>query len=283
MYGRSQRRIRLGALLRGLRKNAKLSGEALADQLAVSQSHLSRVELGDTAPSRELVERWTRMCGAPEDSMQQALELAEAVVVEVTARRTVKGRSLVALQRDAEQAVAAATVISGWVPLLVPGLLQTAGYAQHLVAGDFPDREDIAEAVAARMQRQTVLYDQSKTLRWVISEAGLRWRVAPPDVMAAQLDRLSMLALEPHLDLRVLPFANTGPVWHDHGFNILGGRTDGHGDLVSVGLLTGPARITEPAEVAEYKKAYERLAELALSGADAVAFIRQVMAETRQN
>lgn len=35
-------------------------------------------------------------------------------------------------------------------------------------------------------------------------------------------------------------------------------------------LLSGPANITEPGEVAEYKRAYERLAELALSGAEAV-------------
>jgi hypothetical protein len=56
------------------------------------------------------------------------------------------------------------------------------------------------------MQRQVVLYSQAKTLRWVIGEAGLRWRVGPPEVVAAQLDRLAALTVELHLDVRVLPF-----------------------------------------------------------------------------
>lgn len=282
-YGRSPRRVRLGALLRDLRKDAGLPGEALAAALGVSQSHLSRVELGDAAPSRELAERWAHECGAIQATREAAAELAESVAVEFTARRTAKGRSLVALQRDIAAAEAVATTRCAWVPMLIPGLLQTAGYAHHLVGGDFPDRDDVAEAVAARMQRQPILFERSKTLRWVIGEGGLRWRVAPPDVMAAQLDRVALLAAEPHLDIRVLPFANTTPVWHDHGFTIRADRTDGHGDLVNVELLTGPASITEPAEVEEYKRAYERLAELALRGREAVDFVRRVMNESTQS
>jgi len=281
-YGRSPRRVKLGSLLRRLRKDAGLSGEALAAALAVSQSHLSRVELGDAAPSPELAERWARHCGAEQAARESAAELAESVMVEANSRRAAQARGLVAMQREATAAEAAATTISEWVPLLIPGLLQTAGYAYHLVAGDFPDRDDVAEAVAARMQRQPILFDRGKTLRWVIGEAGLRWRVGPSDAMAAQLDRLALLAAEPHLDLRVLPFAATAPVWHDHGFSILADRTDGHGDLVDLELLTASANITEPAEVEEYKQAYERLAALALKGEPAVAFIRTVMAEMRE-
>lgn len=253
----------------------------MAEELGVSQSHLSRVELGDAAPSVELGLAWLTACRATSAEHASVRELVESVTVEVTSRRTSKGRSLVALQRDAAVAEAAANTISGWVPMLIPGLLQTAGYAHHLIGGDFPDRDDVAAAVAARMQRQAVLYDQGKTLRWVIGEAGLRWRVAPPEAMTAQLDRLAQLAAEPGLDLRVLPFARTAPIWHDHGFAILASRTDGHGDLVNLELLSGPANTTEPGEVAEYKRAYERLAELALSGAEAVAFIREIMAEYR--
>ena len=46
-------------------------------------------------------------------------------------------------------------------------------------------------------------------------------------------------------------------------------------------LFGGPVNVSESAEVAQYQKVYERLADLALSGADAVAFLRQVMAEMR--
>jgi transcriptional regulator with XRE-family HTH domain len=274
----STRRRRLGALLRQLRKAAGLSGETLAERLGISQSQLSRIELGQTAASPELVARWARTAAAAPDDLAAVEDLAQAVAVEVTAWKAALSTGLAKLQRDAAEAEAAATTISAWVPLLVPGLMQIPQYAHELVAGDYPDRGDVAEAVAARMQRQPILYDRTKTLRWVIGEGGLRWRVGPPDVMAAQLDRVAVLAAEPHLDVRVLPFAATRAVWHDHGFTILADRADDQPDLVHVETLTGLVNVTEPGLVAAYREAYDRLAALAVGGAEAGALVRQVMA-----
>jgi transcriptional regulator with XRE-family HTH domain len=273
------RQRRLGGLLRQLRKAAGLSGPVLAGRLGVSQSHLSRVELGEAVATAELVDRWTRETGAGQADRQAATDLAEAVAGEIVTWREAVASGLVKLQRDAIDAEAASATMSVYVPALIPGLLQTVEYATHLVAGDHPDRDDVAEAVAVRMQRQVILYSRTKTLRWVIGEAGLRWRVGPPEVMAAQLDRLAALTVEPHLDLRVLPFEQTAPVWHDHGFTILSDRTDGEPDLVHLELLTGLVNITDTKEVARYRTAYERLADLARRGAEAVPLIHQVRAK----
>lgn len=273
------RQRRLGGLLRRLRKAAGLSGPVLAGRLKVSQSHVSRVELGEAVATAELVERWTRETGASQADRDTAADLTEAVEAEFVSWREALACGLVKLQREALAAEAASATRIAYVPGLIPGLMQTPEYATHLVAGDCPDRDDIAEAVAMRMQRQVILYSRSKILRWVIGEAGLRWRVGPPQVMAAQLDRLAALADEPHLDLRVLPFERTAPVWHDHGFTILADRTDGEPDLVNLELLTGTINITDPKEVARYRAAYERLAELAVRGPDAVALIHRVRAE----
>ena len=273
------RQRRLGGLLRRLRKAAGLSGPALAGRLKVSQSHVSRVELGEAVATAELVERWTRETGASQADRDTATDLTEAVEAEFVSWREALASGLVKLQREALAAEAASATRIAYVPGLIPGLMQTPEYATHLVAGDCPDRDDIAEAVAMRMQRRVILYSRSKVLRWVIGEAGLRWRVGPPQVMAAQLDRLAALAGEPHLDLRVLPFERTAPVWHDHGFTILADRTDGEPDLVNLELLTGEINITDPKEVAQYRAAYEQLADLALRGAEAVPLIRRVQAE----
>lgn len=278
----SPRRRQLGASLRRMRKAAGLSGEALADRLGVSQSHLSRVELGQTAAAPDLVACWAELAGAPSAERAAAEQLAAAVAVELTTWKAALSSGLAKAQRDAAEAEAAALTRIAWVPLLIPGLMQTAGYTHHLVTGDYPDRSDVADAVAARMQRQTILYERGRTLRWVIGEGGLRWRVAPPDVMAAQLDRVAVLAAEPHLDVRVLPFTATGPVWHDHGFTVLADRTDGQPDLVHVELLTGPLNVTGPEQVAAYRRAYERLAAPAVGGQEAVALIRRVMTDLRQ-
>jgi transcriptional regulator with XRE-family HTH domain len=251
----------------------------LAGRLGVSQSHLSRVELGEAVATAALVDKWTHETGASPADRQAAAELADAVAAEFVTWREAISSGLAKLQRDALDAEAAAATRIAYVPALIPGLMQTADYATQLVAGKYPDRDDVAEAVAVRMQRQVILYSRSKILRWVIGEAGLRWQVAPPDVMAAQLERLAALAVEPHLDVRVLPFERTAPVWHDHGFTILADRTDGEPDLVNLELLTGTVNITDPKEVAQYRAAYERLADLALRGADALPLIHQVRAE----
>ncbi|MGH3784795.1 MAG: DUF5753 domain-containing protein [Pseudonocardiaceae bacterium] len=279
-FGKSTaRQRRLGGLLRRLRKSADLSGPVLAGRLGVSQSHLSRVELGEAVAAAELVDNWTRETGANQADREMAADLAETVTAQLITWREAIASGLVTRQRDAIAAEDAATTMIAYVPALIPGLMQTAEYASHLVAGDYPDREDVAEAVAVRMQRQVVLYSRGKTMRWVIGEAGLRWRVGRPGVMAAQLDRLAALAAEPQLDVRVLPFERTGPVWHDHGFTILADRTDGELDLVNLELLTGPVNSTDPTEVARYRAAYERLADLALRGVEAVPLIHRVRTE----
>lgn len=273
------RQRRLGGLLRRLRKAAGLSGPALAGRLGVSQSHLSRVELAEAVATTELVDKWTHETGASPADRATATDLVAAVAAEFVSWREVHASGLAKLQRDALDAETAAAMKLTYVPVLIPGLMQTAEYATHLVAGKYPDRDDVADAVAARMQRQVILYSRSKTQRWVIGEAGLRWRVGPPEVMVAQLDRLAALAVEPHLDLRVLPFERTGPVWHDHGFTILADRTDGEPDLVNLELLTGTINITDPKEVTLYRAAYDRLADLAVRGPDALALIHRVRAE----
>lgn len=250
----------------------------MAARLDVSQSQVSRLELGQTAAPPDLVAQWARTAAAAPEASTAVAELAEAVAVEMTAWKAALSNGLAKLQRDAAAAEAAATTISGWVPLIIPGLMQVPAYAHHLVAGDYTDRDDVAEAVAVRMQRQPILYDRSKTLRWVIGEGGLRWRVGPPDVMTAQLDRVAVLAGEPHLDVRVLPFAATRPVWHDHGFTILADRADDQPDLVHIETLTGVVNVTDPAQVSAYQEVYDQLATLAVGGSEAVALIRGVMA-----
>lgn len=273
----------LGALLRRLRKDAGMSGPALAGRLGVSQSHLSRVELGQAAATRDVVAGWLDATGAGAGDRATASDLAAAVAVEFGSWRAALAGGLVRIQREVQTADSAAATQRAYVPLFVPGLLQTPEYAHHLVARVHADRSDIAEAVAARMQRQAVLHDRTKILRWVIGEAGLRGRMGPPPVMTAQLDRLAALAAERHLDVRVLPFSGSEPVWNDHGFTLFADRLDGEPDLVNVELLTGPLNIRDPDQVRQYREAYERLAEVAVAGADAVRLILSVRDEIGQH
>ena len=55
------------------------------------------------------------------------------------------------------------------------------------------------EAVAARMQRQQVLYDTNRTFEFVTTEAALRIGAAPASVMIGQLDRLGVMSQLPNI------------------------------------------------------------------------------------
>lgn len=121
--------------------------------------------MGEAVATVELVGNWTRETAASPGDRQAAAELAQAVSVEFVTWREALASGLVKRQRDAIAAEAAAAVMSAYVPALIPGLMQTSDYATQLVAGKYPDRGDVAEAVAMRMQRQVVLYSRDKTLR----------------------------------------------------------------------------------------------------------------------
>ncbi|MGH3906989.1 MAG: helix-turn-helix domain-containing protein, partial [Pseudonocardiaceae bacterium] len=56
---------RLGLELRGLRRDAGLTGQQLAERVGLSQSTVSRIELGQTVPSVSDVEQWVAVTGAP--------------------------------------------------------------------------------------------------------------------------------------------------------------------------------------------------------------------------
>jgi transcriptional regulator with XRE-family HTH domain len=109
-----------------------------------------------------------------------------------------------------------ATVLRTWEPLLVPGLLQTPGYARALfrawpTAGDSDGVENL---VTARIDRQRI-FDRPKppSLWAMIDEGVLRRCIGGPAVMRDQLAHLAAMTERPLLNVHVIPHeagAHTG-------------------------------------------------------------------------
>ena len=104
-------------------------------------------------------------------------------------------------QRARQEAIAeiesATSCVRNFEPVLVPGLLQTPDYARYRLAERLEEigaPDDVDDAVAVRMQRQQVLYRPGKRFSFVVTEAVLRYRLCPLEVMAGQLDRLVALS-----------------------------------------------------------------------------------------
>ncbi|SFF63286.1 hypothetical protein SAMN05216251_12222 [Actinacidiphila alni] len=121
----------------------------------------------------------------------------------------------------------------------------------------------MVRTVAARLDRQSVLYDPAKTLRFIVTEPVLRWLLVPPPVMAGQLDRLISLSRLPNVDIRVVTLTAPQDDVPGHSFVIRDDR------MVTVETLHAELSVTDPRDVALYVGKFERFASAALA-ADAM-------------
>jgi hypothetical protein len=132
-------------------------------------------------------------------------------------------------------------------------------------------RNDINEAVAARVKRQEILYRPDKRFHFVITEAALRYRLCPPEVMLGQLDRLVSLAALPNVKLGIVGFETTYVVAPAHGFWLL------DDDRVMVETFSAELNLAQPQEITLYSGIFDSLAAIAKYGRSARAIITRVI------
>ena len=276
----SPQRQRLGRALRDLRHTAGVTGTQLATQLGISQSTVSRFETGQQIPSIAEVETWARTLGADDAAVAGLVELVEAAATEAVAfRRTRVRRGLAGQQQDTAAVEASAGLLRSFNPSGVQGLLQTPAYAQAVFAAAHPGRTDLAAAVAARMARQEVLYAQGKRFHFIVGEPALRWWRGSAEVMLGQLDRLGQMLTLPNMTLGILALDREVPVWNHHSFTVFSDRAGGAEDLVHIETLQTGLNIRNTEDVARYLDAFERLAQVAVTGDPARALLAH-MAES---
>ncbi|HEY1916845.1 MAG TPA: DUF5753 domain-containing protein [Streptosporangiaceae bacterium] len=99
------------------------------------------------------------------------------------------------------------TMMRWFEPVLVPGILQSEGYARALLADQIgATPEEIEESVSARLERQAILdRDKPPEIWFVIDEAVLHRGVGGPAVMREQIRRLIELAQRPNIVMQVIP------------------------------------------------------------------------------
>nr|WP_308191869.1 helix-turn-helix transcriptional regulator [Kitasatospora humi] len=199
-------RRQLGRHLQRLRNDAGYTVRRAATVFEMSEAKLWRIETGRTSVRALEVEGMCRVYGAAPDVSQALTDLA----------RETKNRDWWYSFKDVipegfdlyiglEQA---ASEIKTYQTGLIPGLLQTEGYAQAIIRAGRPGDEDgeIERRARLRVARQAILNRAvgAPTLRIALSEAALSRQIGSREVMAEQLARL--LDASRHVDLRVVPF-----------------------------------------------------------------------------
>jgi transcriptional regulator with XRE-family HTH domain len=179
--------------MRRLRDGAGLSQEALGERVSYSTSLVAAVEQCRRAPREE----FTRRC---DDALR-----AEGLLVRI--RDALMRESLMPWFREWVTIEQEATALRSFQPLVVPGLLQTEGYARALYEGAAQlVGAAIESPLAARLGRQAVLDRPTPPLLVaVLDYTALERPVGGPTVMREQLRHLAEVARRPRVHLHLVP------------------------------------------------------------------------------
>jgi transcriptional regulator with XRE-family HTH domain len=275
------RRRRLGAELRRLRDLAGLTSGEAAQRAGWHQSKVSRIETGHSSVRAEDVNLLLDIYAVRDRDVRDLLctlaghghqrgwwhDFREVLPVEY--------RDFISLETGATRARSLETSV-------VPGLLQTPGYAHALTTDVMPQLRprEVTALVKVRIARQAVLrQDPPLQLTAVLDEAVLRRGVGGPEVMAGQLRWLAQAAELPQVSLQVLPFATGGHIGVTGSFVIFSFPRIADLDVVVLDHLTGSLCVDRKEDIAAYTAAFARLRDRALPCAESAAMIAGIAEE----
>ena len=269
-----QARQALGARLGEIRKDAGLTGRALAELCGWHEAKVSRIEHARTAPSADDIRLWCHRCGASAETDNLLASLRSVSDMFVEWRRMER----TGLKR-AQEAVLPLwertrifRAYSGW---LIPGVVQTPAYTRAILRAiairrGLPDDTD--EAADVRADRLRLLREGDHRFFVVMEESLLRTVIGGVDVMAGQLGHLITVASLPSVSLGIIPMGlERDVIWPVEDFWIFDERQ------VNVELVSGWLTLTQPREIAMYTKAFSDLSDLAVRGAKARALITKAI------
>ncbi|MBJ7904990.1 MULTISPECIES: helix-turn-helix domain-containing protein [unclassified Streptomyces] len=255
-------RAQLGAALRALRQASGMEAKAVARGALMSPSKLSKIENAKLAPSAADVERILLAIGVSDEIRAEYTEAARTAGTETTEWRLLKRVGVHKGQQDVKALEAQMSMLRMFQPALVPGLLQIPEYIRAVLRRHDLSDDTLARTISGRLDRQAVLYDSSKSLRFIITEPVLRWRIVAPSVMAAQLDRIVSVSRLAHVDIRVVPLNIQQNDMANHSFAIRDDR------MVTVETVHAEVLVTDPRDVAVYVRKFDGFERVALAGDD---------------
>lgn len=199
----------LGAELRRGRVAAGFSSqEALAASLGFDRTVITKAETGERPPTPDVLAAWCTACHLDEDLLGRLAKLARSADGPIPAWF----ETYLEAEREA-------VMLRYWQPIIVPGLFQTAGYAQALFVAVGADDEQADDLVRARLDRQAILERaEPPHVVTVLDEAVLHRLIGSPQIMTEQLGYLAERATLPHVSVQVLPAENGANAGLSGGF-----------------------------------------------------------------
>lgn len=228
----------------------------LARKLGWSQSAVSRIEAGLGGVNEVNVIMYLAHCGVSTPEAGEVLKLAketeDGYLVRVDSLRTL------ILHENMARRIAVSA------PLVVPGLLQTEGYARAMISLPGYDEAAVKARLNLRMSRQRLLRSQrAPRFIYFIYEAALRCPFGGYQVMNEQMLHLAFLADQEHIAIRVVPF-ESGQIATITGALTLMDFAD-HGPLAYLETPTAGVFVEAPDGIARCRYNLGQLAKDALN------------------
>jgi transcriptional regulator with XRE-family HTH domain len=262
-------RERLATALRDLRQHAGLTGVEAARRAVMSQPKISKLETGRLLPSVRDIEALLALYQTAPAEREELLEVAARLHASIESNRTILRRGAARTQARLGAVEHQATTLRYFSPIVLPGLLQTAEYMRRVFALELSGAE-LARTVAARQERQQILYDAKKSFTFVITEAALRWGFCPNDVMAAQASHITSLSTLPNVEVGVIFLGSPVGDIPLHGYQIFDER------LASIELEHAVVTVTDPRDIATYLRLFATMSEAAESGQAARSHLARI-------
>jgi transcriptional regulator with XRE-family HTH domain len=267
---------RLGDQLRKLREEAGLTLDGAAALVQHSKSTLSRIETAQVVARSHDVEYILWKYGVTDERLRDSLiGLAQG------GRKRGWWQSysgLTALNADSISLEQDSARIRGFHPIVVPGLLQTPGYARALMRGVPPlPGTDIERGVALRTARQEILTKRDPAdLDVVLDESVILRRLGGGEVLREQLRHVQEMAQRENVTVRVLPLdaeAHAAPMGAFEAMDVIGGNFT----VVFLESLGRASFVEDDAEVARCIVTFDSLCSLALPASESLGLIEQTL------
>jgi transcriptional regulator with XRE-family HTH domain len=270
--------VELGSRLREVRRQAGLTGRALAAAIGWHFTRVSKIENGVQLPTEADIRDWCRACDA-DDLVAELLATAGSVdTAYVEFHRQARTGLLRLTGSHTTARYQQTTLFRIYEHNHIPVLLQTAAYATAVLSfwQNFLEApNDVEAAVAARLARQQVIYRSGRRFAVLLEEQALRSLVGTVESQVGQLDRLLAVMSLPNVSLGIIPLTVQRRPVASTGFWIF--------DETAVALETPTAslEVTRPNELKLYLRMFDLLAAAAVYGQAARTLMGRVLEDLR--
>jgi transcriptional regulator with XRE-family HTH domain len=264
----------LGVRLRELRKDAGLTGRALAAATGQHFTRVSKIEHGVQSPTDQDIRSWCRACGAEDQVADLIVTLRTVESAYLEFRRQARSGMKRVLGAHTAALYEQSSLFRIYEHNVIPGLFQTADYTAAMLSFwiDFLQTpNDLNDAVAARMERQRVIYQRARRFAVVLEEQALRTWFGDAETQAGQLDRLLAVMSLPNVSVGIIPLMVERAAVASAGFWIFDNV------LVALETPTASIEVTRPQEIHLYGRMFEHLQASAVYGKSARAIVARVL------